>query len=82
MRAGPVLLKFFAHAFGDEMHGQARSVSCDDGAGFAKLGDAREQSFLDLQIFGYYFDDPVGVLAAGQIIFQISDGDFCRRRQR
>ena len=45
MRAGPVLLKFFAHAFGDEMHGQARSVGGDDGAGLAKLGDAREQSF-------------------------------------
>jgi len=40
MGPGPVLLEFFGHTLGDEVHGQAGGVGSYDGAGFAKLSHA------------------------------------------
>ena len=76
MSAGPVLLEFLAHAFGDQVNRQSGGIGGDDGSGLAELGHAREQAALDLEIFGDHFDDPVGVFAARQVVFEIADGDF------
>ena len=79
MRAGPMLLEFLGHAFGDQMHWQAGSIGGDDRARLAKLRHTREQVSLDLQIFRHDFDNPVSFRAARKIIFKISDGNFLRK---
>jgi hypothetical protein len=74
VRAGPVLLKLFAHASGNQMNRQSGSIGGDDGAGLAKLRDACQKVSLDFEIFGDDFDDPIGFRAARQVIVEISDG--------
>ena len=78
MRSSPMLLKLFAHPFRDQMHRQTGGVGGNDSAGLAKLRDARQQIFLDVQIFGDDFDDPIRFRATRQIIVEISDGDAIR----
>ena len=78
MRSGPVLLKIFGAAFGDQVNRQPGSIRCDDRAGFAYRFDAREKAALDLQVFGDGFDDPIHLAAPGDIVFQVSGGDQAR----
>ncbi len=73
--AGPVLLKFFGQAFGDEMNGKTGSVGSDDGTGLAELRNFRKQIAFDFKIFGDDFDDPIGIGDAGKVVFKITDGD-------
>ena len=73
MRAGPVLLELGGGLLGDLADGEAGGVGGDDGAGAAMGGDAFEEAALDVEIFRYGFDDPIGFGAAGEIVFEISD---------
>ena len=61
--------------FGNLANRQAGGVGGDDGAGAAVGGHAFEQALLDLEIFGDDFDDPVGLGAPGEIVFEVADGD-------
>jgi hypothetical protein len=79
--AGPVLLEFFGHAFGDEMDGKAAGVGGDDGAGLAELRKTREEFALDIEVFGDDFDDPIGFGDAGEVVFEIANGDFFGQRR-
>ena len=82
VRAGPVLLKFFGQAFGDQMDRKAGGIGGNDGAGLAELRDLGQQAALDLQIFGDHFDDPVRIGDARQIILKIADRYFGSQRGR
>ena len=82
MCAGPVLLEFFGHAFGDEMDGKAAGIGGDDGAGLAELRDAGKEIAFDFEIFGNDLDDPIGFGDAGEIVFKIADGDLFRESRR
>jgi hypothetical protein len=73
--AGPVLLPLVGQALGNAAHGQAGGIRGDQRAGFADLGDAREQRSLDLQVFCDGFDDPVGLGAELQVVFKIAGDD-------
>ena len=75
MRAGPVLLPFLGQALGNAADRKAGGIRGDNRARFANRGDAREQRALDLEIFGDDFDDPVGLGAEFQIVFQIAGDD-------
>ena len=80
MRAGPVLLELIGQPFGNQVDGKARSIGGDDGAGSAELRNLGKQVALDVQIFRDYFDDPIGLRAMRQIVFEISNRDFLRKR--
>ena len=80
MCAGPMLLELFGHALGNEVDGEAAGVSGDDGAGFAKHRNAGEEFALDFEIFCDDFDDPIGFGDAGEVVFEIADGDFFGER--
>ena len=79
MRPRPVLLKFFAHPLGDQVHRQAGRVRGYDGSGFAKLGHAGQQLSFYFQILSNYLDDPVRFRTARQVILEVSNRDLCRK---
>ena len=74
-----MLLKLFAHGFGDQVHRQSGSVAGYNGAWLAELRDARPQVSFDLEILRNNFDDPVGLRAASQIVLKISNRNFARQ---
>ncbi len=78
MRSGPVLLKIFGSAFGDQMNRQTGSVRSDDGTGLADRFYAREEAALDFQIFGDGFNDPIHLATPGDVVFKITGGDETR----
>ena len=75
MRSRPMLLKILGAPFGNGMNGQTGSVSGHQSAGLAVLFDASEQVALDFKIFRDHFENPIGIRAPAQIIFEISDAD-------
>ena len=79
MRPRPMLLKLFAHALGNQVHGQAGRVGGYDGSWLAKLGYAGQQFPLDFQIFGDDFDDPIGLRTTRQIILEVSASNLFRK---
>ncbi len=80
MGACPALLKFLAHAFGDQMHRQSGRIGRHNRAWLAVLRHTRKQLAFDLQVFGDDFDDPVGLRAAREVVFKIANGHALRER--
>jgi len=87
MCARKVLLKIVRTAFGDQMDRQARRICRHQRPRLPHRLDALEKLPLDLEVLGNRFDDPVGLAAPRQVIFEIAGGDEprclgCEERHR
>src|SRR6202011_707230 len=49
-----------------------------DRAGTAVSGDLLQQATFDGETFGHDFDDPIGLGAPGEVVFEIADSDAVR----
>src|SRR4029077_11742410 len=58
------------------MNGKAAGVGGDDGTRLAEFRDTGKELALDFETFGDDFDNPIGFGDAGEIVFEIADGDF------
>ena len=70
MRAGPMAAEIQTASFGDFADAETGSICGNESAGTAMSFDAFEKRALDFEIFGDDFDDPIGLGAPIEIIFQ------------
>ena len=83
MRPAPVFLKLLAHALGNQVHRQARSIGRDHRTRFAKRRHPLQQLPLNLQILRHYFNDPIRFRHPLQVILEIPDRHLlCQRRRK
>jgi hypothetical protein len=67
-----MLSEIFRHPFGHRLDRNARSVRADNRPRLAMLVYARKEVALDLQLFNYSFDDPVGFSYFRKIVFKVA----------